>query len=189
MSITTKTGDKGETSLFGGVRVAKDHLRIECNGLIDELNVRIGMVRAHLDNDHHWQKRLLAIQRDLMLMMSHIATLPDSPKENPKKHPLDGISRCEEWIDECKEILVEDKLAFVLPGGSLVSVMCHSARTAARTAERKLVTLSRETELQSYIIEYFNRLSDLFYMLAMVNLKETGVKPDNFMLFPSQKQK
>jgi ATP:cob(I)alamin adenosyltransferase len=189
MSITTKTGDKGETSLFGGVRVSKDHIRIECNGQIDELNVRIGMIRTQLPAEHTWQDRLLKIQRDLMLMMSHIATLPESPKENLKKHPKEGVTECEEWINECKTILFDEKLAFVLPGGSPVSSMCHLARTAARTAERRLVTLNRGEELPGYIIEYFNRMSDLFYMLAMVELKESGIKPDKFMIFPSQKQK
>ena len=187
MSITTKTGDQGDTALFGGSRVAKDHIRITCNGEIDELNSRIGLLRAHLPQDHPWQERLLAIQRDLMLMMSHIATPTDCPKENKKKHPLHGVAACETWIDECKATLDGDKLAFVLPGGSMVSALCHTVRTAARTAERHLVTLNRESPMPAYILAYFNRMSDLFYLLAMVDLKVNGISPDQFMLFPSQK--
>ncbi|MGV8829596.1 MAG: cob(I)yrinic acid a,c-diamide adenosyltransferase [Breznakibacter sp.] len=187
MSITTKTGDQGDTALFGGSRVDKDHIRITCNGEIDELNSRIGLLRAHLPQDHPWQERLLAIQRDLMLMMSHIATPTDGPKENKKKHPTQGVAACEAWIDECKAILEGDKLAFVLPGSSMVSAHCHTVRTATRTAERHLVTLNRESPLPAYILTYFNRMSDLFYLLAMVNLKVNSISPDQFMLFPSQK--
>ncbi len=187
MSITTKTGDRGETSLFGGMRVPKDHIRIECNGAIDELNSRIGLLRAHLSGDHPWQGRLLALQRDLMLMMSHIATPPDCTKENKKKHPDHGIEACEEWIIECKDHLSGHKLAFILPGGSIVSAQCHLIRTATRTAERLLVTLNRKELLPSYVLPYFNRISDLFYLLAMVDLKMNEIIPDQFMLFPSQK--
>ncbi len=187
MSITTKTGDTGETALFGGSRVPKNHIRIVCNGEIDELNSRIGLLRAHLMPDHHWQDRLLNIQRDLMLMMSHIATPLCCGKENPKKHPVGGIVACEEWIAECQMALIGEKLAFVLPGGSILSAQCHLIRTAVRTAERSLVTLNQSEPLPSYILEYFNRMSDLFYLLAMTDLKINGISPDRFMLFPSQK--
>jgi len=74
MRITTRTGDLGQTSLFGGSRVDKDHIRIECNGLIDEANTRVGLILAELTINHRWYSGLIKIQRDLMLIMSHVAT-------------------------------------------------------------------------------------------------------------------
>lgn len=187
MAVTTKTGDGGQTSLFGGIRVEKDHIRIHCNGLIDELNARIGMLRVELDENHPWQDGLLNIQRDLMLMMSHVATIPNSPKPNPKKHAEKGLVDCEKWIEALQQTLKGEKLAFVLPGGNKISALCHLARTATRTAERELTTLHRQEPLPLYILAYFNRLSDLFYLLSVVELKQNQVKIDKFVLFPSQK--
>lgn len=188
MAITTKTGDEGRTSLFGGVRVDKDNIRIECNGLIDELNSRIGMVRVHLPNDGVWHEKLHKIQNYLMIIMSHIATIPESPKENKRPHPTDCTLFCEHWIEELIKEMGDEKLAFLLPGGNIISANCHLARTAVRTAERYLVTLNKAEKLPDYILVFFNRLSDLFYLLATVELKRADIKPDKFMLFPSQKQ-
>lgn len=187
MAITTKTGDSGQTSLFGGSRVDKDHQRIESNGLVDELNARIGMLLAELPENNEWEKRLLGIQRDLMLMMSHIATPAHCEKPNKKPHPEKGLLECEHWIIELTDYMSDEKLAFVLPGGNKISALCHLARTAARSAERALVTLNKIELVASYILSYLNRLSDLFYLLAVAELKSSGVKAEKFMLFPSQK--
>ncbi len=189
MSITTKTGDKGTTALFGGSRVDKDHIRIECNGLIDEANTRIGLLVTELDENHNWTKPLIQIQRDLMFIMSHIATPANCPKINTKPHPEKGLQDCEQWIIELNEKLKEEKLAFVLPGGTKISALCHSVRTAIRTAEREIISLNKEEQIKPYIMQYFNRLSDLFYLLAISELKAKDVKPEKFMVFPSQKDK
>ncbi|NJK94421.1 MAG: ATP:cob(I)alamin adenosyltransferase [Bacteroidales bacterium] len=85
--------------------------------------------------------------------------------------------------------LKDEKLAFVLPGGNKVAALCHLVRTAIRTAERKMITLHKTEPVPSYVLQYFNRLSDLFYLLAMVELKGKNIRPDKFMLFPSQKSK
>ncbi len=187
MSITTKTGDKGKTALFGGSRVDKHHIRIECNGLIDEANTRMGLLRAHLPENHKWQEGLHRIQRDFMLMMSHIATPLNCDKENKKKHPKEGVDKCEEWVENIKKEMEGEKLAFVLPGGNLISAQCHSVRTGIRNAERLLTRLNEQEAVPDYMLGYFNRLSDLFYMLAVSELKEQNIKPDKFILFPSQK--
>ncbi len=189
MAITTKTGDKGTTSLFGGTRVDKDHIRIESNGLIDEANSRLGLLVYELGKYHEWTNRLIKIQRNLMLLMSHIATPADCNKPNPKPHPKEAVSQCDEWIDELNLFLDNEKLAFVLPGGTKVSSLCHFVRTAMRTAERKLITLNKEEPVPEYILQYFNRLSDLFYLLAMSDLKSKNIQPEKFMIFPSQKDK
>jgi ATP:cob(I)alamin adenosyltransferase len=188
MSITTKTGDKGTTALFGGSRVDKDHIRIECNGIIDEANTRIGLLLTELDDEHNWTKPLLRIQRDLMLIMSHIATPRNCSKPNTKPHPEEGLHKCELWILELNEYLKEEKLAFVLPGGTKISAYCHSVRTAIRTAERKIISLNKVETVKPYIMQYFNRLSDLFYLLAITELKLKKVNPEKFMVFPSQKK-
>lgn len=189
MAITTKTGDAGQTSLFGGSRVDKDHIRLECNGLIDEANSRIGLLIAELEENHTWEKELTGIQQNFMLIMSHIATPANCSKPNKKPHPEKCVEDCEAWITELTVNLKDEKLAFVLPGGNKIAALCHLVRTGIRTAERKTITLHKTEPVPSYILQYFNRLSDLFYLLAMVELKAKNIRPDKFMLFPSQKSK
>lgn len=187
MNIVTKTGDHGTTALFGGVRVPKNHIRIICNGEIDELNVRIGNLRILLGEQHPWQDNLHRIQLDLMLLMSHIATTSKSNKPNKKKHPEDGIKRCETWINSLKDDLEDEIKFFTLPGGTAVAVACHASRTGTRSVERLLITAHEQESLPEYILKYFNRLSDLFYLLGLANLKENSVKAERFMKFSTQK--
>ncbi len=183
MNIVTKTGDKGKTALFGGVRVDKNHIRIECNGMLDELNVRIGALRTQLPENHEWDKGLHRIQMDIMLLMSHVATTSKAKKENTKKHPKDGIISCEKWIEQLSEGLESELSTFTLPGGTPIAVACHLARTAARTAERLLVSAYQHEKFPEYILEYINRLSDLFYILAIRNLKDNNIKTERFIRF------
>ncbi len=189
MSITTKTGDNGQTSLFGGVRVDKDHIRIECNGLIDELNTRIGLLMTEMGQSHKWYDKLLHIQRKIMIIMSHIATPENCPKENKKPHPKQVVADCEHWIEELLKVHENEKLAFVLPGGNRIASYCHFARTGTRTVERKLITLHKIEPVPAYILQFFNRLSDFFYLLAITSMKESGEDVEKFMLFPSQKRR
>jgi ATP:cob(I)alamin adenosyltransferase len=147
------------------------------------------MLLAELPENHQWEKGLLKIQRDIMLMMSHIATPVDSPKPNKKPHAEKGLAVCEGWIDELNDFLKDEKLAFVLPGGNKVASMCHFVRTGIRTAEQELVELNQVEPVAEYILQYFNRMSDLFYLLAIVELKQSNVKAEKLMLFPSQKSK
>ncbi len=183
MDIVTKTGDKGTTSLFGGVRVSKNHSRVECNGLIDELNVRVGALRTQLEEGHAWDGHLHRIQMDLMLLMSHVATTSQANKPNTKKHPKDGVEKCEQWIADLSQGLESELSTFTLPGGSSLAVACHLARTAARTAERRLVEAHEQEPFPEYILEYINRLSDLFYVLAIRDLKDRNIKLERFVRF------
>lgn len=188
MRVTTKTGDKGKTSLNGGVRVEKDSLRIECNGLIDELNARIGMLRVELPITHRWQTPIARVQRDLMKMMSHIATTEASNYKNPVAHAEVGLADCETWIEEMLKELENEKLGFFLPGGTRISAYAHSCRTGARTAERCLVTLIRSETVPEYILKYLNRLSDLFYLMATLDVRDSKVDSELFMLFPGERK-
>jgi len=100
MKIYTKKGDAGTTGLFGGSRVPKDDVRVECVGTFDEVNSTLGLLRVKLGGDHAWQPKLHKIQKDLMDMMSHLARPSDAKKVNTNPMPTDGAQFCEEWIDE-----------------------------------------------------------------------------------------
>lgn len=150
--ITTKTGDTGQTSLRGGVRVPKDDLRIEVNGLIDELNAILGMTEA--------DQLTADIQCELMTIMSHIAT-PDG-QQNPRTlHVVELTQRMEERIAAAAK-----PQAFVVPQGGGPRGWLHIARTKARTVERCLWTLSRTHPIDNSILVFFNRLSDFLFVRA-----------------------
>ena len=157
--IYTKTGDEGKTSLRGGVRVAKDDIRIETNGQIDHLNSLLGVVRATLPD---YAEIIENVQRELMIVMSHIAT-PEG-KENPRQlHSKELTEMLENAIDK----LMEGKTTgFVLPGNKSKTAFVHVARTQARTTERRLWTLSRQHPVKKEVITMFNRLSDFLFALA-----------------------
>lgn len=169
MAIYTKTGDKGSTGIHGGARVAKDDLRIECNGCIDELNSQIGLVRTHLTTNHYWHSSLFRIQKELMVVMSLVATPADIRHTNPNHLEVTLVCDCEKQIDNMsKEIGTSTH--FLLPGGNLVSAHLHVARCFARRAERRLWTLHRVDEVPSTILVLLNRLSDLFFVMARYEL-------------------
>ena len=147
--IYTKTGDAGTTSLRDGVRVNKDDLRIEANGEIDMLNSLIGLMAEG-------NQLLTDIQRELMTVMSHVAT-PDD-KQNPRQlHCNELTTRMEQAIDASKT-----PAGFVLPRG-----IAHVARAQCRTAERRLWTVHRQHPLDESILRMMNRLSDYLFVLAL----------------------
>lgn len=161
--ICTKTGDKGMTSLRGGGRVPKDDIRIETNGQIDQLNALLGIVRCKLSADSVHQELFTAIQRELMVVMSHIAT-PDSD-DNPKPlHAAELISRMEQLLSEA-----DAPARFVIPGTNEISSFLHLARTQARTAERRLWTLHSIHPVKDEILVFMNRLSDYLFLIAIEN--------------------
>lgn len=164
--IYTKTGDDGQTCLRGGVRVEKDDIRIETNGQMDHLNSLLGIVRAAIGK----QEELLAdIQRELLVMMSHIAT-PDE-QTNPKPlHAEELTARMEQAIDS---LMAGRTVPFVIPGDSLVTSFIHAARTQARTVERRLWTLNRHHPVSPAILTMMNRLSDYLFALALNHQEET----------------
>jgi ATP:cob(I)alamin adenosyltransferase len=149
------------TSLRGGVRVPKDDLRIEVNGQIDQLNAHLGVVRSMLGDDEENSQLILAIQRELMTVMSHIAT-PDGGINPRELHAAEIISQLEQAIDSA-----DYQGGFVVPGGgSNLSAFIHLARTQARTVERRLWSLNREHPVNNDILVMMNRLSDYLFVLA-----------------------
>jgi len=183
MKIYTKKGDKGTTGLFGGSRVSKDDVRIECIGTLDEANSTIGLLRVKLGAGHEWQPNLHKIQKDLMDMMSHLARPSDAKKENKNPMPVDGATFCEEWIDALEAAMTSPSDYFLLPGGNEVSALCHVARTQMRRGERRLVSLIKTDEVHEAIPAYINRLSDLFFTLARAEMDKAGVAEEKWQLF------
>ena len=175
MKIYTKTGDAGDTGLFGGGRVPKDDVRVEAYGDVDELNAVIGVVLAHSPIPRI-DDLLLSIQRDLFSIGALLAT-PDRAKmeQHLNKAKLDAarIADLERAIDSCDDEL-EPLKSFILPGGTEKAAALHFARTVCRRAERRVVTLGRETPLPDLVVIYLNRLSDLLFTLARLANKAAG---------------
>jgi ATP:cob(I)alamin adenosyltransferase len=189
MKIYTKKGDKGTTGLFGGSRVYKDDVRVNCYGTLDEVNSTIGLLRSKLSNDHAWQPNLHRIQKDMMDMMSHLARPSDCTKENPNPKPVDGAAFCEAWIDELEAAMATASDYFLLPGGNEISALCHVVRTQMRRGERLLVSLMKEDEVEDYIPAYINRLSDLFFILARAEMDKAGLAEEKWQLFLYKRKK
>ena len=183
MKIYTTKGDKGTTGLFGGSRVDKDDVRVECIGTLDEANSTIGLLRVKLGPTHDWQPNLQKIQKDLMDMMSHLARPSDTKKENKNPMPTDGASFCETWIDELEAAMTSPSDYFLLPGGNEISALCHVARTQIRRGERRLVSLHKVDVVHEAIPAYINRLSDLFFTLARAEMDKAGVAEEKWQLF------
>ena len=167
MPIYTKTGDDGETGLFGGGRVAKDHPRVTAYGEVDELNAALGLVLACTPEDFE-AAALEAIQRDLFAIGGQLAT-PDPEKvaKAIQKAELsdDRIPELEAAIDRADTELPPLN-AFILPGGTAKAAALHHARTVCRRAERRVVAMAGQHSVPPDIIVYLNRLSDLLFTWA-----------------------
>jgi cob(I)alamin adenosyltransferase len=162
--VYTKTGDKGETSLLGGTRLPKHHIRIEAYGTVDELNSYIGLVRDQAI-DSHSKAVLIEIQDRLFTLGSLLAA---DPKKNKMKLPEvkeEDVTYLEKEIDQMDEVLPEMK-SFVLPGGNTTVSFCHIARCVCRRAERSTLRLSENEEVDPVIVKYLNRLSDYLFVLS-----------------------
>jgi cob(I)alamin adenosyltransferase len=164
--IYTKTGDAGKTSLIGGTKVPKSHIRIQAYGTIDELNAFTGLLNDQI-SDTHSREMLLEIQDRLFTIGSSLACDPD--KEIAMKIPdlkESDILLLETEIDQMNAKLPEMK-SFILPGGHVAVSTAHICRTICRRAERLIVELDGKEHLdQPLIIKYLNRLSDYFFVLA-----------------------
>jgi cob(I)alamin adenosyltransferase len=161
MKIYTKTGDLGETSLFGGARVRKDDARIEAYGTVDELNSVIGVARAAWPSSSV-DAQLYAIQSDLFDIGAHLASPGSSRFAGPDAARITAL---EQSIDAMESDLAPLK-TFILPGGSLAAAHLHVARTVCRRAERLVVTLHDEDVATTASITYLNRLSDFLFVTA-----------------------
>lgn len=164
MKIYTKTGDVGETALFGGRRLAKHDLRIEAYGTVDELNSWVGLLRDVLENESskNW---LTLIQERLFTLGSMLAADPCNPKLKLLDITEADVEQLEQAIDEMDEHLVELQY-FILPGGHQYVSYCHIARTVSRRAERLVVALHHEEPVDAIVLKYLNRLSDFLFTLA-----------------------
>jgi cob(I)alamin adenosyltransferase len=177
MKIYTRTGDTGETGLFGGGRVSKDHPRVAAYGDIDELNSVVGLVRSTAPVEF-FDALLQAIQQDLFSIGGHLAT-PD-PQRVAKA--LDKAALSSERVAEFERIMdeAEQELpplrAFVLPAGTPKAAVLHLGRTACRRAERSVVSLARGDLVPELFLVYLNRLSDLLFTLARLANHRAGVK-------------
>jgi cob(I)alamin adenosyltransferase len=170
--IYTKTGDTGETSLIGGIRVPKHHLRIESYGPIDELNSYIGLILDSLNRDDRYST-LLEIQDRLFTIGAVLASDPEKSKMKiPDLHDAD-ITVLEKAIDEMDDSLPALK-SFILPGGTVAASHVHVARCICRRAERLVVYLTTTTEVPEIIIRYLNRLSDYLFTLARKIVHDAG---------------
>lgn len=177
MKIYTKTGDKGETGLFGGERVSKNSSRIEAYGTVDELNSFIGLTVIECKSDE--VKTLLQkIQNQLFVLGSDLAT-PDTEKNkklNIKRVTPDFAIVLEEAIDYFTSQLEELK-NFILPGGSKASALLQICRTVCRRAERRVIAIDDGVKISSEVIIFLNRLSDLFFVLSRFENK-VSIIPD-----------
>ena len=175
VKIYTKTGDAGDTGLFGGGRVPKDDPRVEAYGDVDELNAVIGMARA-VELMPRIDEVLVPLQRDLFAIGALLAT-PDREKmaQHLEKARIDErrIAELEQAIDDAESEL-EPLRAFILPGGTPKAAALHVARTVCRRAERHVVRLHHAVELPSLVVIYLNRLSDLLFTLARLANKRAG---------------
>jgi cob(I)alamin adenosyltransferase len=171
MKIYTKTGDRGDTGLFGGGRVSKSHPRVEAYGDVDELNAVLGAVRA-VERLPRIDDILIAVQRDLFAIGALLAT-PDREKmrQHLDKARVDEsrVAELERAIDDGDSEL-EPLRAFIVPGGTPKAAALHVARTVCRRAERRVVQLADDAgmEIPSVVVIYLNRLSDLLFTLARV---------------------
>ena len=164
MKIYTKTGDQGETSLFGGERVKKTHSSIKAYGTVDELNSWIGLIKDNMNSNEG--PFLTNIQKQLFTIGSYLATGNNS-KMMTHLPPLsaDPTTELEKAIDEIQQNLPEMK-NFILPGGSTLSSYCHVARCVCRRAERLTIESSDITDISPIIIKYLNRLSDYLFVVS-----------------------
>jgi cob(I)alamin adenosyltransferase len=174
MKVYTKTGDKGQTSLFGGKRVPKHDIRIDAYGTVDELNSYIGLIRDQ-NIDENSITILIEIQDRLFTLGSILATEPGNTKVKVPQLIESDILLLENEIDKMNEGLPEMR-SFVLPGGHTTVSYCHITRCVCRRAERLISHLSENEEIDSLVLQYLNRLSDYLFVLARKIVQDKDVK-------------
>jgi cob(I)alamin adenosyltransferase len=176
MKIYTRTGDAGDTGLFGGGRVPKAHLRVEAYGSVDELNAVLGL-SCEAISDSWIEDRLLRVQKDLFSLGASLATPgaeDGSAKAVTPPLPEGRIGEMEIWIDEATGAVPELR-SFILPGGTRGAALLHVARTVCRRAERAVVRLSQEEGVDAVVLVFLNRLSDALFTFARLENSRAGV--------------
>ncbi|MFO7825240.1 MAG: cob(I)yrinic acid a,c-diamide adenosyltransferase [Cyclobacterium sp.] len=182
MKIYTKTGDRGETSLLGGTRVNKSHLRIDAYGTIDELNAHLGLLRDQEVNEKR-RDNLYFIQDRLFVIGAHLASDPEKDQVKKPDFTKEDITFLEKNIDTMEAGLPALR-NFIIPGGHPVVSMAHITRTVCRRAERCIVLLMETSPVESLVLEFINRLSDYLFVLGRqlaveLNVNEITWRPGN----------
>ncbi len=163
--VYTKTGDRGRTSLIGGTRVPKNDKRLEAYGTVDELNTFIGMIRSY-DIDEGSKLQIIKIQKKLFEIGAYLATDTNVADLRDKlKYNEADIEELEQQMDAMDELLPPLKY-FLLPGGHPCVSYCHISRTVCRRAERCILTVVDESEVNTWVVRYINRLSDYLFVLS-----------------------
>lgn len=164
MKIYTKKGDKGTTALYGGKRVSKAELRIESYGTVDELNSFLGLVATYME-EKEYTDLMHSIQSRLFDLGTHLAAEPGKKNLILPEITEAHITQLENYIDKMNEALPELKF-FILPGGNKAASIAHVARTVCRRAERSVVRLAENENINPVLVQYLNRLSDFLFVLA-----------------------
>jgi len=186
MKIYTKTGDAGQTSLFGGVRTNKNDPRIEAYGTVDELNSVLGIALSFKTTEQG-KNILNKIQQNLFVVGADLAT-PEGRKERIKRVGQKEIDWLEAKIDDLQSGLPELK-SFILPGGSKSGSYLHLARTVCRRAERAIVSCRKKEAVSDHLLIYVNRLSDLLFVLARHENHQQGIEETPWKPMRSEKEK
>jgi cob(I)alamin adenosyltransferase len=181
MKIYTRTGDEGQTGLFGGGRVAKDHVRVEAYGAVDELNSFLGSAAGELERGGAGElaARVHLLQSDLFSIGGSLAAPAREEGGRASEHlppvPEQRIQQMEGWIDNAEQELPPLR-EFILPGGTEAAARLHIARAVCRRAERRVITLSAMAQVDGAVVPYLNRLSDLLFVLARLVNHRAGVE-------------
>lgn len=172
IKVYTRTGDQGETSLVGGVRIKKSNIRLEAYGTVDELSAHLGMLVAMMKEGDE-REFVIRIQNNLFNVCTHLATDQSQTPLYPSAHLAEGeIASLEQRIDNLMKQLPE-RQGFVLPGGVPAACQAHICRTVCRRAERRIAALAEEAQIAPEMQQFVNRLSDYFFVLAkIINFNE-----------------
>lgn len=172
--IYTKTGDRGSTSLIGGTRVPKHHIRIESYGTVDELNSYIGLLNDQ-EIDMEVKRFLLEVQDRLFTIGSSLASDPEKTKMTIPDLLETDVQALETRIDDMTNVLPVMK-SFIVPGGHTIVSYCHIARCVCRRAERHITQLTENEKVDELVLIYLNRLSDYLFVLARKLAQDLKVK-------------
>ena len=165
--VYTRTGDKGTTSLVGGVRISKSAVRLEAYGTVDELSAHLGLLVTMMPEDSE-RATVVRIQNNLFNVGTHLATDQSQTSLPPSANlPVGELSFLEQEIDRLMALLPE-RQGFVLPGGTPAAAQAHVARTVCRRAERRIAALAEMAVVGNEVQQYVNRLSDYLFVLAKI---------------------
>ena len=185
MHIYTRKGDKGKTTLFGGETTEKDDIRIEACGTVDETNTLLGIAIVYSMNKEV-KNLLLSVQNDLFTLQAELATQSAQSSQAPCITE-DHIMEMEHHIDRIERQLPEQR-KFILPGGTSAGAFLQLARSVSRRAERRIVSLHKKQELNPYLCQYINRLSDMLHLLSRLENKTQEEKNPTYTIIKEKEE-